>query len=45
MRLARLVREHLGEDVLRQVQEQPRWRDSVHASRERSACRYERQPA
>jgi len=45
MRLARLVREHLGEDVLRQVQEQPRWRDCVHASRERSACRYERQPA
>jgi hypothetical protein len=45
MRLARLVREHLGEDVLRQVQEQPRWRDCVHASRERSACRYARQPA
>jgi hypothetical protein len=42
MRLAELVREHLGEDVLRQAQEQPRWRDSVQASRERSACRCER---
>jgi hypothetical protein len=45
MRLARLVKEHLGEDITRQVQEQPRWRDCVHASRERSACRYERQSA
>jgi hypothetical protein len=45
MRLAELVREHLGEDVLRQVQQQPRWRDNVQASRERSACRYERLPA
>jgi hypothetical protein len=45
MRLAKLVREHLGEDVLRQVQEQPRGRDNVQASRKRSACRYERLPA
>ncbi len=44
-RLGRLVREHLGEDILVQVQEHPRWRDNVEASRERSACRYERQPA
>ena len=44
-RLAGLVREHLGNDILRQVQEQPRWRDDVQAGRERSACRYERQPA
>jgi hypothetical protein len=45
MRLARLVREHLGEDVLARVQEQPRWRDSLEASRARVACRYERRPA
>jgi hypothetical protein len=44
-RLAGLVREHLGNDILRQVQEQPRWRDDVQAGRERSACRYERLPA
>jgi hypothetical protein len=31
-RLARLVREHLGPDILHQVQEQPRWRDNVQAS-------------
>jgi hypothetical protein len=42
-RLARLVREHLGEDVLARVQEQPGWRDSIEASRERAACRHERQ--
>jgi hypothetical protein len=45
MRLAELVREHLGEDILARVQEQPRWRDNVQASRERSACRYDRLPA
>ena len=45
MRLARLVREHLGEDVLARVQEQPRWQDSLEASRARVACRYERRPA
>jgi hypothetical protein len=45
MRLAKLVRQHLGPDILQQVQEQPHWRDSVQASRERLACRYERLPA
>jgi len=44
-RLARLAREHLGEDVLRQVQELPRWIDNVRANRERCACRAERQAA
>ncbi|MCX6922617.1 MAG: hypothetical protein NT154_05290 [Verrucomicrobia bacterium] len=44
-RLAHLVREHLGEDVLARVQDQPRWRDNIDASRERAACRYERQAA
>jgi hypothetical protein len=43
--LARLVREHLGQDILRQVQELPRWLINVAASRERLACRVERQLA
>ena len=41
-RLARLVIEHLGTDILRQVQELPRWQDNLQASRERLACRYAR---
>src|SRR6266404_6037252 len=43
--LARLVREHLGQDILRQVQELPRWLINVTANRERLACRIERQIA
>jgi hypothetical protein len=42
-RLAELVREHLGQSILSQVQEQPRWRPSIDAVREKAACRYERQ--
>ena len=42
-RLAQLVREHLGEDILVQVQESPRWTDNIAANREKAACRYERQ--
>ncbi len=44
-RLARLAIEHLGEDVLVRVQDIPRWRDNVDASRQRAACRYERRAA
>ncbi|MGH7970761.1 MAG: hypothetical protein ACREIC_18710 [Limisphaerales bacterium] len=44
-RLARLVREHLGQNILQQVQEVPRWRDNLSAWHAKSACRYERQPA
>ena len=44
-RLAQLVREHLGQDILNQVQQSPRWMDTVAANRERLACRYERQVA
>ena len=44
-RLARLIQEHLGEDILVQVQEMPCWMNNVAATRERSACRHERQPA
>ena len=44
-RLARLIRECLGQDILRQVQELPGWHDGVHACREKAACRWERQMA
>ncbi len=44
-RLARLIRECLGEDILRQVQEQPCYRNAVNARREKVACRWERQVA
>lgn len=42
-RLARLVREQLGADILARVQEQPRWRHQLEASRQKMACRYQRQ--
>ena len=45
MRLAELVREHLGADILTEVQRLPQWRDNLVASRERLACRYARQAA
>jgi hypothetical protein len=41
--LAALVREHLGQEILLQVQEQPRWRDDVQANREKLVCRNARQ--
>jgi len=42
-RLARLVHEQLGADILARVQEQPRWSNNLEASRQKLACRYERQ--
>ena len=42
MRLARLAIEHLGADILKEVQRSPRWRDNIVASQERRACRYAR---
>jgi len=44
-RLARLAIEHLGADVLTEVQRSPQWRDNLVAAREKLACRYERQSA
>ena len=41
-RLARLIKAHLGEDILRQVQEQPGWHNDMHVAREKLACRCER---
>ena len=42
VRLACLVKEHLGDDILRQVQEQPGWHNDMHVTREKLACRWER---
>ena len=43
-RLADLVREHLGPDILILVQEEPCWRHNIEANRQRAACRHERKP-
>ena len=43
--LAAQIREYLGEDILRQVQEHPGWRHGLEATRERLACRWERRAA
>lgn len=39
MRLARLAIEHLGADILTEVQRLPQWRDNIVAGREKMACR------
>jgi hypothetical protein len=44
-RLGRLVRERLGEDILQQVQLEPSWTNTLHAIRQRLACRSERRAA
>ena len=44
-RLGRLIREHLGEDILVTVQSRPAWTSTVDAVRERLACRAERRAA
>jgi len=41
-RLARLIKAHLGEDILRQIQEQPGWHNDMNVTREKLACRWER---
>jgi hypothetical protein len=41
-RLARLAIEHLGADILTEVQRLPQWRDSIVAGREKMACRHAR---
>jgi hypothetical protein len=41
-RLARKAIEHLGEDILKEVQRLPQWKDNLVASREKMACRYAR---
>jgi len=41
-RLACLVKEHLGDDILRQVQEQPGWHNDMRVTWEKLACRWER---
>ena len=41
-KLALLAIEHLGADILTEVQRLPQWRDNLVASREKMACRYAR---
>ena len=41
-RLARLAIQHLGADILTQVQRLPQWTDNLVAHREKMACRYAR---
>ena len=41
-RLARLIKAHLGADILRQVQEQPGWHNDMNVNWEKLACRRER---
>ena len=43
--LGRLIREHLGEDILKQVQLEPAWTNTLDAIRERLVCRAERRAA
>jgi len=43
--LGRLIREHLGQDILVQVQARPGWRNTLDAVMERFACRAERRAA
>lgn len=44
-RLGQLIREHLGEDILRQVQLEPSWTNTLDALRARLACRAARRTA
>jgi len=44
-RLAALIKERLGSDILGISQERARWRDNLDAGRERQACRWERMAA
>jgi hypothetical protein len=44
-RLAGIIREQLGKDILRQVQEQPAWRNNIVANREWMLCRLEHRTA
>jgi hypothetical protein len=41
-RLALLIKEFMGEDILRQIQERPCWHNDMHVNRERLTCRWER---
>ncbi len=41
-RLVNLIREFMGTDILIEVLRVPGWRNSLNATRERVACRYER---
>ena len=40
--LARLIKEFMGEDILRQIQERPGWHNDMNVNRERLTSRWER---
>jgi FixJ family two-component response regulator len=40
--LAKAIIEFMGDDILIEVRRLPRWKDSINASRERLACKHER---
>jgi hypothetical protein len=40
--LAKAIAEYMGLSILVDIQRQPRWKDSLNASKERLAVRYER---
>jgi hypothetical protein len=44
-RLGALVSEHLGQDILQEVQSRPAWRNDLSSEREKLACRIERRAA
>jgi len=41
-RLALLIKEFMGEDILRQIQERPGWHNDLDVNRERLTSRWER---
>jgi hypothetical protein len=41
-RLARLIKEFMGQDILWRIQERPRWHNDVNVNRERLTSRWER---
>jgi hypothetical protein len=42
VRLGRVIQDHLGQDILRQVQTKSAWTNTMDAAREKLACRAER---
>jgi len=44
-KIAAALVEFMGADILKQINRGPQWKDNIHASREKVACRFERQAA
>jgi hypothetical protein len=41
-RLGQAIVEHMGADLLIQIQRRRRWKDTINATRDKMACRNER---